>query len=212
MPLPNGVDPWGRIQPLCPSAGYLGNRGILHDADSVVTKQWKNIAWVTCAFHFKGRNRKPFMQPNKYTELFFLDEATSLAVGHRPCGECRKEQYKLFKAAWLATQKGEGAPESIGEIDKALHASRVTVHKTKKTFQALLSDLPHGVFFEYGGHAYLHCENGPLIWTARGYKQPADSVAVPEQVQVFTPLPIVQMIQAGYTPQVHESASKTVLS
>lgn len=210
MPLPNGIDPWGRIHAICPSAKYLGNRGILHGTDGVITKQWKNTAWVTCALHYGGRNRKPLMQANRYSELFFLDEATSLSAGHRPCGECRKEEYKLFKAAWWATQTGADLANSIAAIDKSLHASRVSVLKTKKTFPMLLSDLPYGVIFEHDGNAYLHCENGPLKWTAWGYERPANGLFLSGAVQVLTPEVIVKVIQVGYTPQVHESALKIV--
>jgi hypothetical protein len=161
MPLPNGVDSWGRIQSICPSAGFLGNRGILHGADGVISRPWKNKSWVTCALHYAGRNRKPLMQPGRYSELFFLDEATALAAGHRPCGECRKEEYARFKAAWFATHNTDRAnSNSIDEIDRVLHEERVSLTKEKKTFKSPLGELPFGVMFEVEGRAYLRCAMG----------------------------------------------------
>lgn len=208
MPLPNGVDPWGRIQPTCPDAEYMGNRGILHGADGIIIRPWKNAAWVTCALHYGGRNRKPLMQPNRYSELFFLDEATSFAAGHRPCGECRKEQYRSFKAAWFATQYVADMANAIAAIDKALHSSRVTALRTKKTFQAWLEELPYGAIFEHEGNAYLHWRDGPLRWTAAGYQRPPGRLATLEKVHVLTPQPLVDIIRWGYPVQVHGSAAE----
>lgn len=207
MPLPNGIDPWGRIQPTCPDAAFMGNRGILHGADGVVTRPWKNTAWVTCALHYGGHNRSPLMQPNRYSELFFLDEATAFAAGHRPCGECRKEQYRSFKAAWFATQNVADMANAIAAIDKALHSSRVTALRAKKTFQASLGELPHGAMFEREGNAYLHWQDGPLWWTATGYQRPLERLATSEKVNVLTPQPSVHVIRWGYPVQVHRSAS-----
>lgn len=206
MPLPNGIDPWGRIQPICLSAEYMGNRGILHGVDGVVTRQWKNTAWVTCALHYGERNRKPLMQPNRYSELFFLDEATSFAAGHRPCGECRKEQYRTFKAAWFATQNVADLANAIAAIDKALHSSRLTGFRTKKTFYASLGELPYGAIFEHESDVFLHWRDGPFKWTAMGYQPPREHLPIPCKVQVLTPQPLVDVIRWGYTVQVHGSA------
>lgn len=207
MPLPNGIDPWGRVQPICPSAEYMGNRGILHGLDGIITRQWKNTAWLTCALHYGERNRKPLMQPKRYSELFFLDEATSFAAGHRPCGECRKEQYKAFKAAWSATQNGDDLADPIGKIDKVLQSARVTTLRTKLTFNASLDDLPWGTMFEHNGEAYLQWRGGPVRWTATGYRRPQEQLSIPGKVKVLTPQPLVDVIRSGYPIQVHESAS-----
>jgi hypothetical protein len=207
MPLPNGVDPLGRIQTTCPSAGYLGNRGVLHDDDGVIIKPWKNKSWITCALHFGGRNRQPLMQPRRYSELFFLDEATSLAAGHRPCGECRREDYKRFKAAWASANGTADVAISIDEIDKTLHAERLTPAKTQKRYWASLIELPHGIMFEDDGDAYLHWHQGPLKWTPAGYERHATGLPGFGQVSVLTPMPVVNVIRAGYVPQVHSSAN-----
>lgn len=185
----------------------MGNRGILHGADSIVTRQWKNTAWVACALHYGERTRKPLMQPNRYSELFFLDEATAFAAGHRPCGECRKKQYVLFKAAWFATQDVVDLANSIAAIDKALHTSRLSALRTKKTFHALLEEVPYGAIFEHEGNAYLHRRNGPFKWTATGYQPPGEILPIPGKVSVLTPQPIVDVLRWGYPVQVHESAT-----
>ena len=210
MPLPNGVDPWGQIQTACPSAGYLGNRGVLHGDDSVIIKPWKNKSWITCALHFGGRNRQPLMQPRRYSELFFLDEATSLAAGHRPCGECRRDDYQRFKAAWCAANETAGMANAIDEIDRALHAARLTSTKEKKTYRASRTALPYGAMFEHDGNAYLHWHHGALKWTPAGYQRHATGVPDSGRVNVLTPMPIADVMRAGYAPQVHQSANQSV--
>ena len=108
MPLPNGVDPSGRIHATCPSASGLGNRGILHDEAKHIVRPWDRKAWVTCELRYKGRKRE-FMSSRQYTELFFLGEATAFAAGHRPCGECRRGamhgvQAGLGSGQWRAAE------------------------------------------------------------------------------------------------------------
>lgn len=204
MPLPNGVDPRGRIEATCPSAALLGNRGILHDEHGAIRRAWANKAWVTCALSFKGRNRKPLMQPGRYSELFFLDEATAFAAGHRPCAECRRERHDAFRAAWFATNNPAG--KSISEIDRSLHLERVTAERGKRTFRAPLADLPPGVMIEHAGDPYLVWRRGPLRWTPQGY----DAQGAPPQpaamVDVLTPVSVVAIFRAGFSPEVHPSA------
>ena len=147
------------------------------------------------------------MQPNRYSELFFLDEATSFAAGHRPCGECRKEQYKAFKAAWSATKNVDNLADPITKIDKALQSARVTTLRTKLTFDASIDELPWGAIFEQNGEAYLQWRGGPVRWTATGYQRPQEQLSIPGKVKVLTPQPLVDVIRSGYPVQVHESAS-----
>jgi hypothetical protein len=101
MPLPNGVNPTGIIEPICASATWMGNRGEIHDHKGEIVRQFKTKSWVTCRLSYKGWSRKPLMQPGRYTELFFLDEATALSAGHRPCAMCRNAEYASFKTHWL---------------------------------------------------------------------------------------------------------------
>jgi hypothetical protein len=197
MPLPNGVDPWGHIQKFCPSAEYLGNRGVLHDNDGVITKQWAHKSWIACTLQYVGRSRAPLMRPGRYSELFFLDEATALAAGHRPCGDCRPEDYRRFKAAWFATHESAYMANLIGDIDKVLHEERVARKSDKKTYRALLADLPFGVMFESGGNAYLKWRNGPFLWSENGYESAKVISSEFESFTVLTPPSIVSVFGAG---------------
>jgi hypothetical protein len=204
MPLPNGVDPWGRIEATCPSAEWLGNRGILHDKHGAITRAWANKAWITCALSFKGRKRKPLMQPGRYSELFFLDEATALAAGHRPCAECRRERHDAFKAAWFAAN--DPADESISEIDRVLHLDRLTAQRGKRTFRAPLADLPLGTIVKHDGDPFLLWRSGWLRWTPTGYEAPSAAPQGVAAADVLTPRSIVAMFRRGFVPQVHPSA------
>jgi hypothetical protein len=145
MPLQNRVNPWGEIVATPERGLFMGNRGCLHDGQRRVTKAWARTPWVTCALKFKDRHRT-VMSPGQYTELFFLDEATALAAGHRPCATCRRADYDAFKALWLEANP-ELAARSEGkttEIDKLLHAERVDAQRNKRTWSARLGDLPDG--------------------------------------------------------------------
>jgi hypothetical protein len=147
------------------------------------------------------------MQPDRYSELFFLDEATALAAGHRPCGECRKKEYDNFKRAWHVAHRNGAAEIFITEIDKKLHVDRVTVTKEKQTFDAPLGELPIGAMFELDGNVFLRWKNGPVQWTPTGYRVSTTKFAESTLVKVLTPLSIVAVFRAGYVPQVHRSAS-----
>jgi hypothetical protein len=96
MPLQNRVDPYGRLQAVGTRGAWMGNRGVLHDEAKKIVSAWRSKRWITCALEFRGRRREVFA-PHRYSELFFLDEATSLAAGHRPCAECRRNRYKEFR-------------------------------------------------------------------------------------------------------------------
>ena len=209
MPLPNGVDPRGRIEATCPSAEWLGNRGILHDERGVIGRAWANKAWLICALSFKGRNRKPLMQPSRYSELFFLDEATAFSAGHRPCRECRRERHDAFKAAWFAANHPAG--KSIAEIDAALHLERVKAARGKRTFRASLADLPVGTMIEHTGNPYLLWRSGPLLWSPRGYEAGSATPPPDVVVDVLTPASIVAIFRKGFLPQVHPSADAIAL-
>src|SRR6478735_712658 len=97
-PRRNRVDPWGELIAVPERGALMGNRGVLHDDEGRVRRDFRLETWIACLLEFKGR-RRPIMRPNHYTELFFLDEATSLAAGHRPCAECRRADYNAFRAA-----------------------------------------------------------------------------------------------------------------
>src|SRR5450432_2352002 len=98
--LQNRVDPYGEIIRTEARGSLMGNRGVIHDANQKIVRAFKHKAWIACALQFQGR-RRAVMSPNRWTELFFLDETTAFAAGHRPCSECRKENFKKFKQCWI---------------------------------------------------------------------------------------------------------------
>jgi len=187
----------------------MGNRGVLHDAEGHIRRAWQLKRWIVCVLAFKGRKRL-VMTPGHYTELFFLDEATALAAGHRPCAECRRERFNAFRKAWQSAH-----PETVGsslptadEIDCRLHAERVGPDRTKRLFEANLGELPNGVFVrraDWGEDAYLVWNGGLHAWSARGYRE---RIACPKKakVSVLTPESTVAAIRTGYAPEVHPSA------
>jgi hypothetical protein len=144
MPLQNRVTPTGEIIADPARGTLMGNRGILHDADRRLgSARWRHPHWICCRLRFKGRRRE-VMAPRRYTELFFLDEATALAAGHRPCAECRREDFRRFQAAW---RDAVGAEIAAAAIDRALHAARIDPQTRRQTrFEAALADLPDGAF------------------------------------------------------------------
>lgn len=199
MPLQNRVDPSGRIV-ATPERGTLtGNRGIIHDQSQQIVRQHALKAWITCVLQWKDRPPREVMTGRKWTELFFLDEATALAAGHRPCGYCRRPDYERFVAAWsagnprLAPKTGRRAPV----IDAVLHEQRRSRNGAKRTYQAPARDLPIGAMYANHSHAWLAVDNGlARLWSFAGYGPPTDRPAT--AVQVLTPRSTVNAIAAGY--------------
>ena len=181
----------------------MGNRGILHGDDGVIIKSWQHKTWISCVLEFHGRSRKPLMRPHRYSELFFLDEATALAAGHRPCGECRRADYARFKTAWLSM-----TGEDWKDVDKRLHAERATASKHKRTSRAEVRELPNGVMFLADGVACLKWRDAVLRWSPPGYSLANDAIGDATVVDVLTPASVVHVIAGGYAVQVHESAER----
>ena len=206
MTLQNRVDPWGKLNAHpSKSATLMGNRGgKLHNADKQIIKQFSTQSWINCLTTFGNVKREVFGQ--SYSELFFLDEATALAAGHRPCGECQNQRYKQFKNAWIhANNTGISLP--VKEMDKKIHHDRLTADKNKKTFQAKISDLPMGTFFEHDSKAIvIFKDNHYLVWSFDGYQQ---EVELPNDliVNVLTPESFVKAFDEGFIPRFHHSAS-----
>lgn len=203
MPLQNRVTPFGEIV-FDPSRGALmGNRGILHDADQRLGQsRWRHKHWVTCSLAFNGRKR-PLMAPRSYTELFFLDEATALAAGHRPCAECRREDYERFMQAWIAGNALAHRP-SARALDDLLHMHRVQPDGRRVTILAPAAGLPDGTMMVLGGAAWLVWQGQRHRWTFAFYGD-GQPIEVGE-VEVLTPSPIVAALRSGYRPRVDESA------
>jgi hypothetical protein len=184
----------------------MGNRGRLHDdARRIVRRVVRSYrAWVTCRLEFRGR-RRTVMAPGRYTELFFLDEATALAAGHRPCGECRRADHRRFKAAWLAgnADRGLSPGAPVTAIDRELHRDRLGRDGRQRTFAADLGALPDGVFVELPGSpaAWLLWDRALCPWSPEGYGAARPRPRA-RAVTVLTPRSTVAAIAAGYAPGV----------
>ncbi|MCX7175454.1 MAG: hypothetical protein NT159_16315 [Proteobacteria bacterium] len=209
MPLQNRVDPWGQLCAVSPRGALLGNRGILHNDQKQIVTQWRSKAWITCQIEFKGRESVPFA-PDSYSQLFFVDEATAFAAGHRPCAECRRERFNEFKAAWIEANREliQGESPTIADIDKVIHTERVTEEKRKRTFVAQLGSLPAGTMIDVDGTPLLVWPwRGKLLpWSFDGYGKSQASLPSSTSVQVLTPASVVRVFESGFTPQVHLSA------
>ncbi|TDK50354.1 hypothetical protein [Antarcticimicrobium luteum] len=204
MTYQNRVDPAGTFQAVPAKGTLMGNRGILHDETKTIIRPHNHQNWVTCALSFKGIKRK-IMSPRKYTELFFLDEATAFAAGHRPCAECRRERYREFTDAWRCTHGEPEAGRSLPQtIDKALHAARIDRKRRKVTFSAPIHDLPDGTMFSDGDDIVLAWHGAQLLWSFEGYRERAGLSST--NVTVLTPRPVVEVFKNGFTPFVHASA------
>jgi len=199
--LQNRVDPEGNIIRTSARGAWMGNRGILHDEHQNVLRAFKLKAWITCVLEFRGRKRA-VMAPNRYTELFFLDEATAFSAGHRPCFECRRQDAVRFKSYWLKGNPEYGFDERtpVGEIDKILHRERIDRKGAKLTHSDNIRDLPDGSFIRWQGRPALVAGEKLYFWSPAGYEQHLARPAA-GQVEVLTPASIIKTFRAGYTPQ-----------
>jgi hypothetical protein len=207
MPLRNRVTPFNDILAVTARGTLMGNRGRLHDADRALgNRLYTTRSWVACVLEFKGRYR-PVMQPGRYTELFFLDEPTSFAAGHRPCGQCRYADYHRFLDAWRAGNDKPGA--LLRQIDEIMHADRFDrEQRRQKRVVAQLADLPDGTMIGLPlepGLALLVWGRTLLQWSATGYhssrQRPAELT-----VETLTPLSTIKALAAGYKPVLHPTA------
>lgn len=201
MPLQNRVTPFGAIV-ASPGRGLMmGNRGVLHDDARRIVRAWQTRRWIACVLEFKGI-RRTVMTPRRYTELFFLDEAAALSAGHRPCAECRREEYRQFQSLWRARNGGEAGAD---EMDLRLHAERLA-GKEKRTYNADLATLPDGSYVALDGAPWLVLGGHLYAWSDSGYtrrrSRPANAT-----LDVLTPRSIVAILAAGYAPGVHPSAT-----
>ncbi len=204
MPLQNRVTPEGLIV-ADPARGLMmGNRGgALHDESRTLRRRrWVSKQWICCVLAFRERHRQ-VMSPGRYTELFFLDEATALAAGHRPCFECRRQDAVRFAQLWagLADRNGRAM---AGEMDEVLHGERVDKRGAKVTHMAPLSGLPTGTFVQLEGRPHLVIGNDLAAWRAAGYCAPAPWPRG-RSVEVLTPRSMVAVMAAGYKPALHPS-------
>jgi len=204
MPLQNRVLPQGFIERHIARGTFMGNRGVLHDRNKELKRLFKTKAWIICLLEFKGRKRE-LMSPKSYTELFFLDEVTALAAGHRPCAECRRSRYNEFRNAWMEGNKLDGgAAIRAREMDEVLHRERIE-DENKVTWRGRLLDLPHGTMFELDEKSYAVCDGKMLEWSFDGYSS-AEQETFPDCVDVLTPRSVVNLLATGFRPEFHSSA------
>jgi len=186
----------------------MGNRGgCLHDTAQRIVRPFASRRWIACLLEFKGRRRN-VMTPGLYTELFFLDEATALAAGHRPCAECQRTRYDLFRQHWAAANPdlAASARPSADDMDRVLHAERLGAGGTKRIYRDRLSRLPIGVMVADDARAYLVHEHGLLRWTPGGYAARESGGDDPE-LFVLTPRSVVRALGHGFSVGLHPSAA-----
>jgi hypothetical protein len=203
MPLQNRVTPTGDIIATPHRGLFTGNRGIIHDpaTKTLLRKRWSSPAWITCLCEFRGWRRK-VMGGRSWTELFFLDEATAFAAGHRPCFFCRRDDANRFRAAWEA---GNGVKSILArEIDTVLHGERL--ERGKKRLHPLpmpVRQLPDGAMVQAGEESFLILQGRALQWSMAGYQK--TEVAL-DDAMLLTPPSTLRAIGAGYRPVLHPSA------
>ena len=201
MPLQNRVTPFGEIVALPGRGLYTGNRGILHDERRRLVRSSQVRRWITCLLEYRGI-RRVVMTPHRWTELFFLDEATAFSAGHRPCAECRRADYQRFCNFWEIARREEAKADAI---DLALQANRRR-HGAKVTYREDLARLPDGAFVADEGRAWLVWGSQLFEWSDAGYRRRVPRPAR-RNVVVLTPRPLVDVLRAGYDVALHPSAS-----
>ncbi|GLZ36571.1 hypothetical protein [Actinokineospora sp. NBRC 105648] len=196
-PLRNRVAPDGELIATAAHGAMFGNRGVLHDASGEIVRQAQVKRWLVCELSFRERWR-PAMTPNRYTGLFFLDEAVALAAGHRPCAECRHADYQRFRAFWAETKGLPGLPRAA-DIDAVLDDERKTNDGRRRTIPTPAKTLPDGVFVEHEGHHWLVHANTLHRWTPGGY---SDRRELPTgELRLLTPPSTAEVISAGFRPR-----------
>jgi hypothetical protein len=207
MPLQNRVTPLGELVAV-PARGLVyGNRGCLHDEAGRIRRRYAVRRWIACRLRFKDWQRGPLLQPGRFTELFFLDEATAFAAGHRPCALCRRDDYVRFGAAWRELHPGQGGAD---EIDAELHGERVDPGtRAHRLHDADLAGLPDGAFVLADGAPWLVLGRELLRWTPGGYAERRPRADGP--ARLITPPSLVGILRSGWqgeVPFLHPSARR----
>jgi hypothetical protein len=203
MPLQNRVTPTGDIIATPHRGLFTGNRGIIHDpaTKTLLRKRWSSPAWITCLCEFRGW-RRPVMGRRSWTELFFLDEATAFAAGHRPCFFCRRDDANRFRAAW---ENGNGVADiRAREMDAVLHRERL--ERGRKRLHPLpmpVAQLPDGAMVQRGEESFLILQGRPLQWSMAGYQKAETAL---DDAMLLTPPSALRALSTGYRPVLHPSA------
>jgi hypothetical protein len=197
--LQNRVTPLGEVV-ADPARGLVyGNRGCLHDSSHRIRRRYAVRRWIACRLEFRGRRRAPLLQPGRYTELFFLDEATALAAGHRPCAECRRADYDALVALWRDLHPGD---RSADAIDMRLHAERHGRGPSGRRLHDVgLDEVPDGAFVVRDGEPWLVLGPRLLRWTPAGYDERAPRPAG-APAALITPPSLVELLRGHRDPLV----------
>jgi hypothetical protein len=207
MPLQNRVTPFGEVVADPHRGLFTGNRGIIHDpaTKTLLKKRWSSPAWITCVCEFRGWRRQ-VMGGRSWTELFFLDEATAFAVGHRPCFFCRRDDANRFRSCW---QQGNGVADiRAKEMDAVLHRERL--ERGKKRLHPLPvrpAELPDGAMVQVAADSFLMLRGRALLWSMAGYRSAERAL---DDAMLLTPPSTLRAIAAGYRPVLHGSAAKPI--
>jgi hypothetical protein len=198
----NRVTPLGEIVAVPLRGAWTGNRGVLHCGHEIVRFHGGDL-WITCALEFRGRWREQWL-PNRYTHLYFHDEAVSFAAGHRPCAECRWRDYEAYRTAW-ADGLGVSAP-AAKEMNRQLHGERIVrgTHR-RRLHEAPWAELPDGAFVLLEGTPALIFGDRLVEWTEEGY---GEALARPRRgtAMTITPPATVAALRAGYPVQIDAAA------
>jgi hypothetical protein len=209
LPRRNRVTPFGTLIAVSARGTLMGNRGRLHDDQQRIHRDYVGQRWLLCRLSFNGR-RRSIMAPGHYTELFFLDEATGLAAGHRPCAECQRPRFNAFRMAFSLGNPAAsaGTTLSAADIDHLLHRERRATSFSGPPWEAPIEELPAGAMILLAGDTrpFLVQPGRLLPWQPEGY---GPAIARPTQVEVrvLTPRSTVHAITAGYNVGVHPTAT-----
>jgi hypothetical protein len=199
VPLQNRVLPTGEIVAHTGRGTLMGNRGCIHRPDRTLgVTRWRSKLWICCTLTWKNV-RRDVMPPGRWTALFFLDEPTAFAAGHRPCAYCRRADYVWYAESWPKRLRAF-------EMDAVLHRERVEPYTRRQvTHRETAGDLPDGVMVRHDDRPALLVDGHVLPWSFDGYGQPVP-VRRRAQVEVLTPPSNVAAMRAGYRPLAHPSA------
>jgi hypothetical protein len=199
MPLQNRVTPLGELVAVKARGLVYGNRGCLHDDAGRIRRRYSGKRWIACRLRFRGWHRSPLMQPGRFTELFFLDEVTAFAAGHRPCALCRRRDYVRFIAAWSTVHRTVADADAV---DARLHAERVDARTRRHlVHDAPLDGLPDGSFVLVGESPWMVLGRELVLWTPDGYteRRPRPGSV---SARLITPPSLVAVLRSGWEPVV----------
>lgn len=212
--LQNRADPSGALHAVAARGLFTGNRGVIHDPETkrLSGRRWSTPAWISCSLSYKGYRRDVWGRnaPNDgvgWTELFFLDEVTALAAGHRPCFTCRRDDANRFRAAWVAGDAGEASATGMNSV---LHAQRSLSRRAPpETLSAAdLASLPDGAMVSFAGRFHALKGGRALPWSFNGYGAPQSLLDIAGgSVTLVSPRAVTAALTCGYRPLWHDTAA-----